>query len=80
TLAVDLSFVGGGRASWALYLVCEWTFGALLVLGARDLTGAPAVPLRRLAWLLVPALAAALALSRLPGNFNALFQVQAGIM
>ena len=62
-----------------LYYLGEYVFAGFLLAGCRNLaTGVR--PGRRSRWLLLPAVALALALAHLPSSFSARFVIQAAIM
>ena len=62
-----------------LYYLGEYVFAGFLLAGCRNLaTGVR--PDRRSRWLLLPAVALALALAHLPSSFSARFVIQAAIM
>jgi diguanylate cyclase (GGDEF)-like protein len=63
----------------ASYFFGEYVFGGLLVAGCRSLAGGTS-PGRRAAWLLAPALALALLLSRVHAPFAVRFIPQAAVM
>ncbi|HYN03512.1 MAG TPA: GGDEF domain-containing protein [Vicinamibacteria bacterium] len=62
-----------------LYYLGEYVFAGFLLAGCRNLaTGVR--PGRRSRWLLLPAVALAVALAHLPGSFSARFVLQAAVM
>jgi diguanylate cyclase (GGDEF)-like protein len=74
--AVRAFIAFGGRGWWALYLVAEWTFGALLAAGCREFAGSGRLVPRRFLAALPAAVLAALLVVRAPRDFNALFAGQ----
>src|SRR5512140_2801849 len=75
--AIWLSVRTSGAATWAVYLVLEWTYLLLLWAGCRELVTRVRVNLKYGAYVLPVAIAAAALLTYFAPTFNDLFVIQA---
>jgi hypothetical protein len=79
-LAVRAAMLLGGRPWWVVYLLAEWFFLLLLVMGFRQLLGHPVTTGRWLFIGLPIALVAAIVFVQVPTTFNGLFAIQAAVL
>ena len=78
--SVTASIATGIRAWWVLYLMAEWSFVVLIVLGCREMALGRRAQRRVLLVAALVACVAAPALVWMPPTFNALFSAQAALM